>query len=108
VQGLRTTLVQLRSSTALVWSGDCEGNTIVTGYAHQAYTTERSMQSLERVAEALGNLIIHTVKPAARPDEELPDLQSVTAPTELHRAFLCGDTLTHSYNHSNQDCKHSR
>jgi hypothetical protein len=86
--GFATTPVQLRSSTALVGSGDCEGNTIVTGYAHQAYTTERSMQSLERVAEALGSLIIHTGKPAARPGEELPALQSAAAPTELHRAFL--------------------
>ncbi len=55
-----------RIAAAYVSGGSLHGGTTVER-AHQAYTSARDMQSLQSVADALGNMTIHTGKPGRPP-----------------------------------------
>ena len=55
-----------RIAAAYVSGGSLQGGSTVER-AHQAYTAARSMQSLDSVADALGNMTIHTGKPGRPP-----------------------------------------
>jgi large subunit ribosomal protein L40e len=55
-----------RIAAAYVSGGSLHGNSTVER-AHQAYKSAREMRSLESVADALGNMTIHTGKPGRPP-----------------------------------------